>query len=377
MASEKAARELDFTGERVVPGKAPTFLLLEHLVRYRFAAGLGLVANQKVVDIGCGSGYGTALLAERARQVVGVDNSLEAVAYARASYQHPRLHFAVADCRRLPLQDGSFSLAILFEVIEHIVEQEQCLREIRRVLAAKGTLILSTPNPQSRSRAVEEANPFHFKELTEDQLRELLQPHFAHVQVLYQRELAASGIQAVGEEVASVDLMENFSTAPDAKYFVALCRTHSARTSTGWTLAVGGNEHQIAIVQDLRHTQSDLAAHRAEIGERRREVEALLRQRETNEREYAANLTAHRAEIEERQREIEALLRQREETERNHAPRVAALLTAIKGLEEQNASRKMELEWLYRWLPMNRLARRFLYGKNLRRRLLTKLGFRT
>jgi SAM-dependent methyltransferase len=336
----------------------------EHLVRYRFAAGLA--ANQKVVDIGCGSGYGTALLAERARQVVGVDNALEAVAYARGSYQQPRLHFTVGDSRRLPLRDHSFSLAILFEVIEHIIEQEQCLSEIRRVLTAKGSLILSTPNPQSRSRAVEDANPFHAKELTEDQLQELLEPHFTHVQVLYQRELAVSGIQAAGGNVASVDLMEHFATAPDAKYFLALCRVRPVPASVGWTLAVGGNEHQIALVQDLQATQSDLAAHRKEIEELRREVEALLLQRETNEREYAANLAAHRATIEEHQREIEALLRQREANERT-----------IKGLEEQNATRKMELEWLYRWLPMNRLARRFLYGKNLRRRLLTKLGFRT
>lgn len=367
MVSEKPGAELDFTGERVVPGRTPSFLMLEHLVRYRLASGFA--ANQKVLDIGCGSGYGTALLAERARRVVGVDNALEAVAYARANYHHPRLHFAVADCRRLPFRDRSFSLATLFEVIEHILEQEQCLSEIRRVLAKEGSLILSTPNPQSLTRALEEANPFHSKELTEVQLRELLQPHFAHVQVFYQHELGASGIQAAGREAASVDLMENFSTAPDAKYFVAVCRTRPARTSMGWTLAVGGNEHQIAIVEDLHATQSDLAAHRVEIEERQRVVEALLRQRETNEREYAANLAAHRA-------EIEALLRQREENERSHAQRVSVLVAAIKGLEEQNASRKMELDWLYRWLPMNRLARRFLYGKNLRRRLLTKLGFR-
>jgi len=145
MTSQKNHRELAFTGERVVPGKTPELLVLEHLVRYRLA--LGFAGRRKVLDIGCGTGYGAALLAEKARLVVGVDNAADGIDFARENYRRPHLHYARADCRQLPFPNRFFDVVVLFEVIEHIAEQERCLGEIRRVLAAGGCLIVSTPNP--------------------------------------------------------------------------------------------------------------------------------------------------------------------------------------------------------------------------------------
>jgi SAM-dependent methyltransferase len=379
--------DLAFTGERVVPGKTPPFLVLEHLVRYRFAARSA--AGCTVLDVGCGTGYGASILAAKARLVVGVDNAPEAIQYAQENYPGGNLRFAVADCRNLPYPDGSFDLAVMFEVIEHIAEQEQCLREIRRILLPDGILILSTPNAARSTKVIEEPNPYHAKELSEDELRELLRPHFAEVQLLYQQELSGSGIQAAASAAPGpADVVEDLSAASEAKYFVAVCGRRPAQVSMERALGVGGIDHQIAIVQDLR------SAHR--------DIEALLRQREEEQREYAKNLTAHQRDLEAKQEVIEAFLRQREENERQYAKNLAAQAEIIHNqeqrivaldrrlqeeiavrdrqlaeLESQNASRRMELEWLYRWIPVNKLARNLLYGRNLRRRLLRKLGLRS
>jgi SAM-dependent methyltransferase len=393
--------DLAFTGERVVPGQTPPFLVLEHLVRYRFAARFA--AGCTVLDVGCGTGYGASILAAKARLVVGVDNAPEAIQYAQANYPGGNLRFAVADCRNLPYPDGSFDLAVMFEVIEHIAEQHQALSEIRRVLAPGGTLILSTPNLARPTKVIEEPNPYHAKELSEDELRELLRPHFAEVQLLYQQELSGSGIQAAASAAPGpADVVEDLSAASEAKYFVAVCGRRPAQVSMERALGVGGIDHQIAIVQDLRSAHRDieallrqreeeqreyannLAAHREVIENLQRDIEALRRDREEAAREYAKNLAAH-------QREIEALLRQREENEREYARNLAAhqeVIRRLEGeivvrdrqlaeLESQNAARKMELEWLYRWIPVNKLARNLLYGKNLRRRIMAKLGIRS
>jgi SAM-dependent methyltransferase len=425
--------DLAFTGERVVPGKTPPFLVLEHLVRYRFAARSA--AGCTVLDVGCGTGYGASLLAAKARLVVGVDNAPEAIEYAQANYPGGNLRFAVADCRNLPFPDGFFDLAVIFEVIEHIPEQTQCLGEIRRVLGQQGLLVLSTPNAARATKAIEEENPSHHKELSEYELLECLRPHFAHVRLLYQHEVSGSSIRAAGgETTGTAEVVEDFSVAAGAKYFLAVCSSMPLPAADERLLGVGGTDHQIAIVQDLRHAEKEnqallrqreendgayannLAAHQRETEAKQEVIEALLRQREENERAYANNLTAHQREIEallrqreenERayannlaahQREIEALLRQREENEREYAKNLAAHAEIIHNeeqriaalerrlqeeiavrdrqlaeLESQNTARRIELEWLYRWIPVNKLARRLLYGRNLRKRLITLL----
>lgn len=369
MSCANAAPEPVFTGERVVPGRTPPFLVLEHLVRYRFAVRFS--SGLKVLDVGCGTGYGAAILAEKAGLTVGVDRDAETIHYADKAYRRANLRYALADCRDLPFRDGLFGMAVLFEVIEHIREQDQCLGEIRRVLSPDGILILSTPNALRSTKVIEEANPFHHKELNEDEFRDILLRHFNHVQLVYQHEMSASGIQpATPETTDPIEVVEDFSVAPAAKYFIAVCGARPATISRHRSLGVGGIEHQIAIIQDLRQAQKEINAllHQREENEREygRNIDALLRQREENEREYDKNLAAHRE-------EIEALLRQREQNQREYAENLSAHKRIILERESQNAGLRMELEWLYRWIPVNKLARKFLYGGNLRSNLTIKL----
>src|SRR5437868_7534999 len=106
----------EFTGERVIPGQVDVDLLNEHVARYTFAARLA--RGKRVLDAGCGAGYGSAALVGVAQSVTGVDVAAEAVEYARANYQAANLTFEEASVTQLPFGDGGFDLVVAFEVIE-------------------------------------------------------------------------------------------------------------------------------------------------------------------------------------------------------------------------------------------------------------------
>src|SRR5215472_9508934 len=99
---------VEFTGERVIPDQVNVDLLNEHMARYMFAARLA--RGKRVLDAGCGAGYGSAELAYTADSVVGADISVEAVEYARANYRLPNLRFEQASCTAFPHPDRSFDL---------------------------------------------------------------------------------------------------------------------------------------------------------------------------------------------------------------------------------------------------------------------------
>ncbi len=152
----------------------------EHRARYRFAQPF--VAGKRVLEIACGTGFGCRMLAEGgARSVVGIDVTAEAVAAAACSFGSSQISFIQGDGTALPFEDGTFDLVTSFETIEHIPRYEVFLKELRRVTREGGQLILSTPNVLVTSRYPR--NPFHVHEFTPDELQELLQREYRHVEL--------------------------------------------------------------------------------------------------------------------------------------------------------------------------------------------------
>jgi SAM-dependent methyltransferase len=214
----------EFTGERVVPGEVDVDLLNEHLARYAFAARLA--RGKRVLDAGCGAGYGSVELAGEADSVVGIDVAPEAVAYAREHYQLPNLRYEQASCTALPDGDGSFDLVVAFEVIEHLEDWRGFLAEARRVLTANGQLVVSTPNRlyYTESRGTEGANPFHVHEFDFAEFSAELQVVFPHVSLFLENHVEGVTFQpfTAGNTVeVRVDAGE---PAPDnSHFFVAVC----------------------------------------------------------------------------------------------------------------------------------------------------------
>jgi len=214
----------EFTGERVIPGEVDIDLMNEHLARYTFAARLA--RGKRVLDAGCGAGYGSAELAQAAHDVVGIDCAIEAVNFARANYRLPNLQFEQATCTALPHGDCAFDLVVAFEVIEHLENWRDFLLEVRRVLAPNGQFIVSTPNKlyYNEGRGAHGANPFHVHEFEFEEFRAELKSIFPHVSMFLENHVEGVTFQPheAGNTVeVRVDAGE---PAPaESHFFVAVC----------------------------------------------------------------------------------------------------------------------------------------------------------
>jgi ubiquinone/menaquinone biosynthesis C-methylase UbiE len=183
--------ELKWTGERLVTELDSAYGTFEHLHRYALALEL---CNQKVVlDIASGEGYGTNLIAGTAKQVYGVDIFEEAVIHARKKYNRPNLKFMVGSATAIPLGDSVVDLVVSFETLEHLVEHDIFLSEIRRVLKPNGVLIMSTPDKKVYFER-DPVNPYHLKELFTKEFEDLIKNYFNNVKLYTQKLFVGSVI---------------------------------------------------------------------------------------------------------------------------------------------------------------------------------------
>jgi SAM-dependent methyltransferase len=214
----------EFTGERLIPGQVDIDLLNEHMARYTFAARLA--RGKRVLDAGCGAGYGSAELAVVAESVVGIDCSADAVDFAREHYRTPNLRFEQGSCTVLPHRAGCFDLVVAFEVIEHLEDWRGFLNEVRRVLADSGQFIVSTPNKlyYTESRGAEGANPFHVHEFEFEEFRDDLRAVFPYVTLFLENHVEGVTFQP-HEPGTTVEVrVDAGEPAPgDSHFFVAVC----------------------------------------------------------------------------------------------------------------------------------------------------------
>lgn len=155
--------KIKLEGERFVPkiDNRDAFYW-EHITRYTFAKPY--IKGKKVLDLGCGTGYGSfEIIKIGAAKVIGIDISKKAINFAQKNFRHKRLSFRVADATSLPFKNNSFDTIVSFEVIEHIKNYHLFLNEVFRVLKKGGHFIFSTPNSkQFRGKT----SAYHFKEFT-------------------------------------------------------------------------------------------------------------------------------------------------------------------------------------------------------------------
>ena len=160
-------------------------LLMSHLCAYRLAATLG--RGRRMLEIGCGSGYGAYYLSHGAASVTAVDMDAAVVSRAQGLFQRPNLAYQVMDARGLGLADASFDVVGTFQVIEHIPEPElpAFVQGIARVLKPDGVLIVSTLNLEhNRKPGHPYQKPgFHEKEFTAPELQALLSQAFPAVEL--------------------------------------------------------------------------------------------------------------------------------------------------------------------------------------------------
>jgi len=219
---------LEFTGERFTP-ECVREIWYEHF--HRYALVTRWCANKRTLDAACGEGYGSALLANTAASVEGVDISEQAITHARQRYADvDGLGFHVADCTSLPFDDNEFDRVVSFETLEHLAEHDQLMAEFRRVLKPDGLLILSSPDKAIYSDQQNAENEYHVKELYRDELEALIDRHFPASRLLGQKLMFHSAIWSLeGFDHATLDQFSadnvnspaGFTQPP--MYFIALC----------------------------------------------------------------------------------------------------------------------------------------------------------
>ncbi|QBI19054.1 class I SAM-dependent methyltransferase [Egibacter rhizosphaerae] len=182
---------LPLTGERTLPGVSQErYWFARHVAGYALADALIDVPDtrrpQRLLDAGCGEGFGSALLARshRARRaVVGVDLDPASIAHATTAYGR-LAEFCTAEVTNSPFADDAFGAVVASQVIEHLWDVDGWLREVRRVLAPGGTLAVLTPNRRTFTPHQDEPeDPFHTIEFAPPELHERLTRHFASVRL--------------------------------------------------------------------------------------------------------------------------------------------------------------------------------------------------
>ena len=169
--------ETECSGERLVPGKSSAKMNDEHIARYQFAGAF--VKEKRVLDIACGVGYGSEILAEYgARHIDGVDISEEAVRYAQSRQASEKVNFTQSDMVSYG-SDEPYDVIVSFETLEHISCYGDALKNLKGLLKEGGLLIVSSPNrlitsPRCASLHDQPKNEFHTQEFTVEELSQCL-----------------------------------------------------------------------------------------------------------------------------------------------------------------------------------------------------------
>jgi SAM-dependent methyltransferase len=169
---------LSLTGERTLPDvPEENYWFRRHLAVYEWIAER--VAGLRVADLACGEGYGAAVVARTAADVVGVDANPEAHEHARLRYRRPNLRFERGLVEGF---EGPCDAIVFLQTIEHISEPEPLLE---RFAAAAPVTYVTTPNRLTLAPpgAEKSDNPWHLREYALGEYRALLEPHFAKVEV--------------------------------------------------------------------------------------------------------------------------------------------------------------------------------------------------
>ncbi len=175
---------LELTGERTLPDvPAENYWYRRHLAVYEWIAAR--VSGGVVLDMACGEGYGSEVLARSAARVVGVDGNPEAHEHARLRYRRPNLSFEWGAVESFG-EPAGYDAVVFLQTIEHVVDPPAVLAHFRELLKPGGVAYVSTPNVLTLAPpgAAKSDNPWHLREYRVQEFTDLCRGAFDRVQML-------------------------------------------------------------------------------------------------------------------------------------------------------------------------------------------------
>jgi len=145
--------------------------------RYDFANLFS--SSSFVLDLGCGSGYGTEILSKKNWRVHGIDKSEDAINFAKRHYDKGNIEWSVESFPPILKKEKTYDIVVCHEVIEHMADDNALVAEIERILTPRGMLLMTTPVASEKPPA-----KWHFREYTREQFRAILSKHFSEVFIM-------------------------------------------------------------------------------------------------------------------------------------------------------------------------------------------------
>lgn len=318
---------MEFTGERVIPGQTDPDLLNEHIARYRFAEPL--VTGRRVVDVGCGVGYGSQILAEKAALVTALDFAPDAVAQGRQDFASDKIRWLAGDGARIPLKDDSVDVVVAFEVIEHLDNWKGLLQEARRVLHRNGQLLVSTPNRPYYEESRSEPNPYHVHEFDYEEFQTELEAEFRYTTIFVENHTNAIAFTPLETQGVRTRLESGSPDPQEAHFFLAVCSNRPQFGSPAFVyVPASGN-----VLRDrelhISKLEKELAQKTDWLEETKVELEKMTQLRQADQREQQAAVDRLEAEL---------------------AEKIAWAEKAVRDGEEDAARLEAELEERRQWV---------------------------
>lgn len=237
---------MEFTGERFLPEMdIDSEIAIFHYQRYQSI--VQLCTNKTVLDIACGEGYGSNLIAGTAKMVYGIDINDAVIAEASKKYAKENLFYAQGTVEKLNFHDAMFDIVVSFETIEHVdaSAQRKFIKEARRVLKKNGLFIISSPDKHNYSEIPMFTNKFHIHELYFDEFANLLQNEFQYMQAYYQGRMCNAYIFDPDKNITQIqnEIKLREADATQAEYIIAVCANREITESMESVVCDANNQY--------------------------------------------------------------------------------------------------------------------------------------